>query len=77
MNILVCIKRIALVGSQIVLTADATDVDTSKLGFQLSHMPADGRLARLQLARGGKKTALLEDGQERAYKRPVEQVIHT
>ncbi len=36
MNILVCIKRIALVGSQIVLTADGTDVDTSKLGFQLS-----------------------------------------
>lgn len=36
MNILVCIKRIALVGSQIILTADATAVDTSKLGYQLS-----------------------------------------
>ena len=36
MNILVCIKRIALVGSQIILTADGQEVDTSKLGFQLS-----------------------------------------
>lgn len=36
MNILVCVKRIPLVGSQIVLTGDSMAVDTSKLGFQLS-----------------------------------------
>lgn len=49
MNILVCIKRIALVGSQIVLTADGTQVDTSKLGFQLSPHEENAVEAAVQL----------------------------
>jgi len=36
MNVLVCIKRIPMVGGKIVLTPDAQQVDTRMLGFTLS-----------------------------------------
>jgi hypothetical protein len=36
----------------------------AKLGFKLRHMPANRGLARLQLTRGGKKTAVLQDSEE-------------
>jgi hypothetical protein len=36
----------------------------AQLRFQFRHMPADGGLARLQLACSGEKTALLKYGQE-------------
>jgi electron transfer flavoprotein beta subunit len=36
MNVLVCVKRVAMVGSRIVLTADAREVDVRQLGFTMS-----------------------------------------
>lgn len=36
MNVLVCVKRVAMVGSRIVLNAEASAVDTRHLGFTIS-----------------------------------------
>jgi electron transfer flavoprotein beta subunit len=36
MNVLVCVKRVAMVGSRIVLSADAREVDVRQLGFTMS-----------------------------------------
>ena len=36
MRILVCVKRVPATGGQIVLTADARDIDTRFLGFTIS-----------------------------------------
>jgi electron transfer flavoprotein beta subunit len=36
MNVLVCVKRVAMVGARIVLTDDAQEVDTRQLGFTMS-----------------------------------------
>jgi electron transfer flavoprotein beta subunit len=36
MNILVCVKRVPMVGARIVLTPDALDVDVRQLGFTMS-----------------------------------------
>lgn len=36
MNVLVCVKRVAMVGSRIVLTPDAREVDVRQLGFTMS-----------------------------------------
>jgi electron transfer flavoprotein beta subunit len=36
MNVLVCVKRVAMVGSRIVLTTDARGVDVRQLGFTMS-----------------------------------------
>jgi electron transfer flavoprotein beta subunit len=36
MNVLVCVKRVAMVGSRIVLTADSREVDVRQLGFTMS-----------------------------------------
>ncbi len=36
MNVLVCVKRVPMVGSRINLSADATEVDTRQLGFTIS-----------------------------------------
>jgi electron transfer flavoprotein beta subunit len=36
MNVLVCVKRVAMVGSRIVLTEDAREVDVRQLGFTMS-----------------------------------------
>ncbi len=36
MNVLVCVKRVAMVGAKIVLTPDGRDVDVSQLGFTVS-----------------------------------------
>lgn len=36
MNVLVCVKRVPMVGARIVLTSDAQEVDTRQLGFTMS-----------------------------------------
>ncbi len=36
MNVLVCVKRVAMVGARIVVTPDALEVDTRQLGFTIS-----------------------------------------
>ena len=36
MNVLVCVKRVAMVGARIVVTPDALEVDTRHLGFTIS-----------------------------------------
>jgi hypothetical protein len=47
----------------------AIEKNDAKLRLQFCHMWADGGLARVQLACGGKKTALLDDGKESAHER--------
>ena len=36
MNVLVCVKRVAMVGARIVITPDGQDIDTRHLGFTIS-----------------------------------------
>jgi electron transfer flavoprotein beta subunit len=36
MNVLVCVKRVAMVGAKIVITPDGQDIDTRHLGFTIS-----------------------------------------
>jgi electron transfer flavoprotein beta subunit len=60
MEILVCIKRVPMVGSAIVLTDDAQDIDTRRLGFQLSPHEENAVEAAVQLVEqhGGTITLL-------------------
>ncbi len=60
MEILVCIKRVPAVGSALVLTDDSMDVDTRRLGFQLSPHEENAVEAAVQLIEqhGGSVTLL-------------------
>jgi electron transfer flavoprotein beta subunit len=60
MEILVCIKRVPMVGSAIVLTEDSMDIDTRRLGFQLSPHEENAVEAAVQLVEqhGGSITLL-------------------
>jgi electron transfer flavoprotein beta subunit len=60
MEILVCVKRVPLLGSAAVLTDDATAIDTSRLGFTLSPHEECAVEAAVQLveANGGSVTLL-------------------
>ena len=60
MEILVCIKRVPMVGSAIVLTEDSMDIDTRRLGFQLSPHEENAVEAAVQLVEehGGTVTLL-------------------
>ncbi|MFM7063519.1 MAG: electron transfer flavoprotein subunit beta/FixA family protein [Actinomycetes bacterium] len=60
MDILVCIKRVPMVGSAIILTDDAQDIDTRRLGFQLSPHEENAVEAAVQLVEkhGGSVTLL-------------------
>jgi electron transfer flavoprotein beta subunit len=60
MEILVCIKRVPAVGSALVLTDDSMDVDTRRLGFQLSPHEENAVEAAVQLVEqhGGSVTLL-------------------
>jgi electron transfer flavoprotein beta subunit len=55
LNVLVCVKRVPMVGSRINLTADATEVDTRQLGFTISPHEecAVEEAVRIVEARGG------------------------
>jgi electron transfer flavoprotein beta subunit len=60
MEILVCIKRVPLVGSTFILTDDASEIDTRRLGFTLSPHEECAVEAAVQLrdAHGGSVTLL-------------------
>ncbi|MDE3064933.1 MAG: electron transfer flavoprotein subunit beta/FixA family protein [Acidobacteriota bacterium] len=60
MNVLVCVKRVPMVGSRINLSADATEVDTRQLGFTISPHEecAVEEAVRLVEAHGGAVTVL-------------------
>jgi electron transfer flavoprotein beta subunit len=60
MEILVCVKRVPMVGGRIVLTADGQRVDTRSLGFTVSPHEecAVEEAVRLVEARGGRVTVL-------------------
>jgi electron transfer flavoprotein beta subunit len=60
MDICVCIKRLPLVGSSFVLTDDATEIDTRRLGFTLSPHEECAVEAAVQLVEehGGSVTLL-------------------
>ncbi len=60
MDILVCIKRVPMVGSAFILTDDGTEIDTRRLGFQLSPHEENAVEAAVQLrdANGGSVTLL-------------------
>lgn len=60
MEILVCIKRVPMVGSALVLTDDGLEVDTRRLGFQLGPHEENAVEAAVQLrdAHGGSVTLL-------------------
>ena len=60
MNVLVCVKRVAMVGARIVLTPDAQDVDVRQLGFTISPHEecAVEEAVRLVEQRGGVVTVL-------------------
>ena len=60
MEILVCIKRVPMVGGTVVLTADGQQVDTSFLGFTMSPHEecAVEEAVRLVEAQGGSSTVL-------------------
>jgi electron transfer flavoprotein beta subunit len=59
-NVLVCVKRVAVAGSRILLTADERDVDTRFLGFAVSPHEecAVEEAVRLVEANGGTSTVL-------------------
>ena len=67
MRILVCVKRVPATGGQIVLTADARDIDTRFLGFTISPHEecAVEEAVRIVEAQGG-TTAVLTLGPESA-----------
>ena len=60
MRILVCVKRVPATGGQIVLTADARDIDTRFLGFTISPHEecAVEEAVRIVEAQGGTTTVL-------------------
>jgi electron transfer flavoprotein beta subunit len=60
MEILVCIKRVPMVGSALILTEDAMEIDTRRLGFQLGPHEENAVEAAVQLveAHGGSVTLL-------------------
>ena len=60
MDVLVCIKRVPLSGGRFVLTDDATEIDTRRLGFTVSpHEETAVEVAvRLVEAHGGSSTVL-------------------
>jgi electron transfer flavoprotein beta subunit len=59
-NVLVCVKRVPMVGSRINLSADATEVDTRQLGFTISPHEecAVEEAVRVVEARGGVASVL-------------------
>jgi electron transfer flavoprotein beta subunit len=59
-NVLVCVKRVPMVGSRINLTSDAREVDTRQLGFTISPHEecAVEEAVRLVEAHGGTATVL-------------------
>ncbi len=60
MEILVCIKRVPMVGAALILTDDGTELDTRRLGFQLSPHEENAVEAAVQLVEkhGGSVTLL-------------------
>ena len=60
MEILVCIKRVPTVGAALILTDDGTELDTRRLGFQLSPHEENAVEAAVQLVEkhGGSVTLL-------------------
>ena len=60
MEILVCIKRVPMVGSALILTDDAMEIDTRRLGFQLGPHEENAVEAAVQLVEthGGSVTLL-------------------
>ncbi len=60
MNVLVCVKRVPMVGARIVLTPDALDVDVRQLGFTMSPHEecAVEEAVRIVEQRGGTVTVL-------------------
>lgn len=60
MNVLVCVKRVAMVGARIVLTPDAREVDVRQLGFTISPHEecAVEEAVRIVERRGGVVTVL-------------------
>lgn len=60
MDILVCIKRVAMVGTALILTEDGSELDTRRLGFQLSPHEENAVEAAVQLIEqhGGRATLL-------------------
>ena len=60
MDVLVCIKRVPMVGSALILKDDGSELDTSRLGFQLSPHEENAVEAAVQLIEqhGGTVTLL-------------------
>lgn len=60
MDVLVCIKRVPMVGSALILKEDGSELDTSRLGFQLSPHEENAVEAAVQLIEqhGGTVTLL-------------------
>ncbi len=60
MNVLVCVKRVPMVGARIILTPDALDVDVRQLGFTISPHEecAVEEAVRIVEQRGGSVTVL-------------------
>jgi electron transfer flavoprotein beta subunit len=60
MNVLVCVKRVAMVGSRIVLTPDEREIDVRQLGFTISPHEecAVEEAVRIVEQRGGSVTVL-------------------
>jgi electron transfer flavoprotein beta subunit len=60
MDVLVCIKRVPMVGTALILTDDGTELDTRRLGFQLSPHEENAVEAAVQLIEqhGGTVTLL-------------------
>jgi electron transfer flavoprotein beta subunit len=60
MDVLVCIKRVPMVGTALILTEDGSELDTRRLGFQLSPHEENAVEAAVQLReeQGGSVTLL-------------------
>jgi electron transfer flavoprotein beta subunit len=60
MDVLVCIKRVPMVGTALILTEDGSELDTRRLGFQLSPHEENAVEAAVQLIElhGGSVTLL-------------------
>jgi electron transfer flavoprotein beta subunit len=60
MDVLVCIKRVPMVGTALILTEDGSELDTRRLGFQLSPHEENAVEAAVQLIeqQGGSVTLL-------------------
>jgi electron transfer flavoprotein beta subunit len=60
MDVLVCIKRVPMVGTALILTEDGSELDTRRLGFQLSPHEENAVEAAVQLVElhGGSVTLL-------------------